>query len=189
MAQFYFKYSSMGAGKSIEILKVAHNYEEQNKKVLLLTPSVDTRKGEGVIWSRVGISREATVIYPTTDIVSLLGDLGHTVHCVLIDEAQFLTREQVIQLAAVVDTLGTPVMAFGLKNDFKNNLFEGTEALLVFADKIEEMKTICARPDCGKKATMNGRFSDGKLVTSGSQIQIGDEEYSPLCRKHYFELS
>ena len=153
MAQLYYKYGTMNSGKTIEILKVAHNYEEQGKSVVIMTSAIDTR-----------------AIKP---------------YCVLIDEAQFLKRHHVYDLARVVDELDVPVMAFGLKNDFRNELFEGSKHLLLLADKIEEIKTICQY--CSRKATMVLRTQAGKPVYDGEQIQIGGHEtYISVCRKHYF---
>ena len=155
MAQLFFKYGAMNSGKSIDILKVAHNYEEQGKKVVLLTSGVDVRQ------------------------------MNEKIYCVLIDEAQFLKKRHVLQLIKIVDELHIPVMTFGLKNDFKNELFEGSKYLLIYADKIEEMKTICWF--CGKKATMNLRIHNGQPVYEGEQVQIGgNESYYPVCRYHYF---
>ena len=143
MAQLFFKYGAMNSGKSIEILKVAHNYEEQNKPVVLMTSGIDTRSGVGQVKSRIGISKEALPIFEETDIFSVVQTLGYTPYCVLIDEAQFLSARHVLDLTKIVDELKIPVMAFGLKNDFRNELFEGSKFLLLYADKIEEMKTIC----------------------------------------------
>lgn len=189
MANFYFRYGSMGAGKSIDLLKVNHNYREQGKNTLLFTPSVDDRYGIGKITSRIGLSEDADVVdksFNLYDYIKEYTKVGEKVFVVLVDEAQFLTKEHVIQLTNVVDELDIPVMAFGLKNDFSNNLFEGTEALLIYADKIEEIKTICTKKDCGKKGTMNLRLNNGSPVYEGDQIQIGgDESYIPVCRKHY----
>lgn len=139
----FFKYGAMNSGKSIDILKVAHNYEEQGKPVELLTSGIDDRAGTGVIASRIGLKRRVTPIMEDTDVFELIKQIDHRIYCVLIDEAQFLSKAHVLQLCHVVDDLKIPVMAFGLKNDFKNELFEGSEALLIYADKIEEMKTIC----------------------------------------------
>lgn len=186
MAQLYFKYGAMNSGKSIEILKVAHNYEEQGKPVLLMTTSTDTRSGHGVIGSRIGVSRPAVPMAPEMDVAQYVDALPYRPHCVLVDEAQFMTRGNVLSLVKVVDDLGIPVMCFGLKNDFRNNLFTGSEALLEYADKIEEIKTICQW--CGHKATMNLRVSDGKPVRSGEQVQIGgNESYVAVCRRHWFK--
>ena len=185
MAQLYFRYGAMNSGKSIEVLKVAHNYEEQNKAIRIFTSGVDDRDGVGVISSRTGMRREAIPILEDTDIFEILKAEDEKIWCVLIDEAQFLTKENVLQLTRIVDELNIPVMAFGLKNDFMNNLFEGSKYLLLYAEKIEEIKTICWY--CAKKATMNLRMSDGKPVYEGTQIQIGgNESYFPVCRYHYF---
>ena len=185
MAQLYFRYGAMNSGKSIEVLKVAHNYEEQNKAVRIFTSGVDDRDGVGVISSRTGMRREAIPVLEETDIFEKIKAEDEKIWCVLIDEAQFLSKENVLQLTRIVDELNIPVMAFGLKNDFMNNLFEGSKYLLLYAEKIEEIKTICWY--CAKKATMNLRMSDGKPVYEGTQIQIGgNESYFPVCRNHYF---
>ena len=184
MAQLFFKYGAMNSGKSIEILKVAHNYEEQQKPVVIMTSALDDRDGVGKISSRIGLNRNALSIEPTTNIFDTVKNLSYKPACILIDEAQFLNKEHVLQLAKVVDELDIPTMAFGLKNDFRNQLFEGSEYLLLYADKIEEMKTICWF--CHRKATMNMRMVNGLPVYTGEQIQIGgNESYFPVCRKHY----
>lgn len=176
----------MGSGKSIEILKVAHNYESQDKKVLLLTPLVNDRDGIGMIASRIGLKRPATVVSKDDNLFEMIDhDNSKELAAVLVDEAQFLTVDQVDQLAYVVDKLALPVMAFGLKQDAFNHLFEGSRRLLEVADKLEEMKTICSF--CGKKATTQLRFADGKPQYSGNQVQIGgDEAYLPTCRYHWY---
>lgn len=143
MAQLYYKYGTMNSGKTIEILKVAHNYEEQGKSVVIMTSAIDTRDGFGVVSSRIGMKREAVAIEDETDIFGFIKNQAIKPYCVLIDEAQFLKRHHVYDLARVVDELDVPVMAFGLKNDFRNELFEGSKHLLLLADKIEEIKTIC----------------------------------------------
>lgn len=186
MAQLYYRYGAMNSGKSIEILKVAHNYEEQGKTVRLYTNAIDDRDGVGYVSSRAGLRREAYVISKHTDLYADIMALPENEYpsCILIDEAQFLTRHQVKALTMIVDYLDIPIIAFGLKNDFQNNLFEGSEQLLLHADKIEEMKTICWY--CGKKATMNLRLVNGKPTYHGEQIQIGgNESYKPVCRRHY----
>ena len=186
MAQLFFKYGAMNSGKTIEILKVAHNYEEQNKPVLIMTSSVDNRDGKGVVSSRIGLRRKAVAISEQTNIIANVKALDYTPACVLIDESQFLKKEHILQLIKIVDDYGIPVMAFGLKNDFQNELFEGSKYLLLYADKIEEMKTICWY--CHKKAIMNLRMINGKPIYTGDQIQIGgNESYVPVCRKHYHQ--
>lgn len=187
MAQLYFKYGTMNSGKTIEILKVAHNYEEQGKRVLIMTSAVDTRDGVGMVSSRIGMRREALAIDDDFDVFGFIREeqKQEELYCVLIDEAQFLKRHHVFALARVVDELDIPVMAFGLKNDFRNELFEGSKYLLLFADKIEEIKTICHY--CSKKATMVLRMQDGHPMYDGEQIQIGgNETYVSVCRRHYF---
>ncbi|WP_100486802.1 thymidine kinase [Sporolactobacillus pectinivorans] len=185
MAQLFFKYGAMNSGKSIEIIKVAHNYEEQGKPVLLFTSGIDDRDEVGSISSRIGFKRSAIPIFKETDIFNIVVDYQPRPHCVLVDEAQFLSKEHVLQLTKIVDECDIPVMGFGLKNDFRNELFEGSKYLLLYADKIEEMKTICWF--CEKKATMNLRIDgNGKPVYSGEQIQIGgNESYYPVCRRCY----
>jgi thymidine kinase len=177
----------MNSGKSLDILKIAHNYKEQGKKVLLFTSGVDTRHGKGKITSRIGLQEDAIIVdHNMYDIVA-----NHSPSCVLVDECQFLTIEQVLTLTSIVDFLEVPVIAYGLKSDFQGRLFEGSEALLVHADKIEELKTVCW--DCDKKASMNMRVdSDGTPVFTGESVLIGDikqgEEfgYKPVCRNCYF---
>ena len=185
MAQLYYKYGTMNSGKTIEILKVAHNYEEQGKSVVIMTSAVDTRDGFGVVSSRIGMKRNVMAIEDQTDIFGYIQQLPEKPYCVLIDEAQFLTRANVYDLARIVDELDIPVMAFGLKNDFQNNLFEGSKYLLLLSDKIEEIKTICHY--CSRKATMVLRMEDGEPVYEGVQVQIGGHEsYISVCRKHWF---
>ena len=185
LAQLYYKYGTMNSGKTIEILKVAHNYEEQGKPVVIMTSALDTRDGVGIVSSRIGMRREAIPISNETDIIGLVTRLPKKPYCVLIDECQFLSKQNVYDLARLVDEYDIPVMAFGLKNDFQNELFEGSKYLLLLADKIEEIKTICQF--CSKKATMVLRTENGKPVYHGEQIQIGgNETYIPVCRRNYF---
>lgn len=185
MAQLYYRYSTMNAGKSIELIKVAYNYEERGKNVLTLVPSIDDRYGRGVITSRIGIQREATIVSEDTNILELFmaEDMKKKIDCVLVDECQFLSKHHVQELVEIVDSFDVPVLAYGLKNDFKNELFEGSYYMLVYADKIEEIKTICW---CGRKATMVARVVDGKFVKQGEQVLVGGNDmYVSLCRKHY----
>jgi thymidine kinase len=186
VAQLFFKYGAMNSGKSIEILKVAHNYEEQGKSVVIFTSGLDTRAGVGVIESRIGLKRDALPIKDDTDVFEYVKQNDADAACVLIDEAQFLQKKHILQLTKIVDELNIPVMTFGLKNDFQNHLFEGSQNLLIYADKLEEMKTICWF--CKKKATMNLRIHDGQPVYEGEQVMIGgNESYYPVCRRHYFD--
>lgn len=187
MAQLYFRYGAMNSGKSFEVLKVAHNYREQGKAVKIMTSGVDDRDGVGIVSSRVGLKNDAVPVFADTDIYDVVkkDHEKQKLYCVLVDEAQFLSKEQVFQLAHIVDDLDIPVMAFGLKNDFRNQLFEGSQYLLLLAEKIEEIKTICWF--CEKKATMNLRVHDGQPIYEGEQIFIGgNESYYPVCRKHYY---
>ena len=185
MSKLYFRYGAMNSGKTTLLLQVAHNYEEQGKPVVLMTSGVDDRSGRGIIASRIGLERKVKPIMDDTNIYDYVNKMDRKIYCVLIDEAQFLKKEHVLQLIKSVDELNIPVMAFGLKNDFRNELFEGSKYLLIYADKIEEMKTICWF--CPHKATMNLRIHNGKPVYEGEQVQIGgNESYYPVCRKHYF---
>lgn len=185
MAQLYYRYSTMNAGKSIELIKVAYNYEERGKRVLVLVPSVDDRFGKGMVCSRIGLKREAIMVNHNTNLLKLFMEENakKKIDCVLVDECQFLKKHHVQELVEIVDSYETPVLAYGLKNDFRNELFEGSYYMLVYADKIEEIKTICW---CGRKATMVARIVDGKFVKTGEQILIGGNDmYVSLCRKHY----
>ena len=175
----------MNAGKSIEVIKVAHNYEERGKHVLVLVPSVNNKYDGTSVSSRIGISRSATPVAEDESILDIFmreNDKEH-IDCVLVDECQFLKKHHVEELTEIVDSFEIPVLAYGLKNDFRNELFEGSYYMLVFADKIEEIKTICW---CGRKATMVARLAGGKIVKQGEQIVIGGNDmYVSLCRKHY----
>jgi thymidine kinase len=172
----------MNAGKSTEILKIAHNYEEQNKHVLLFTPALDDRYGKGKITSRMGLQREATICNSQTDMFALT-EIEQP-DCVLVDEGQFLTRQQVITLTEIVDKLNIPVIVYGLKNDYRNQFFEGSESMLLMADKIEEIKAVCWH--CKKKATMQLKYQGEKAVSEGKQIEIGgNDKYVSVCRKCY----
>lgn len=183
MAQLFFKYGAMNSGKSIEILKVAHNYEEQNKNVIIFTSAIDNRDEIGYVSSRIGLRREAIPIYNHTDVYEIVVQSKENVSCVLIDEVQFTKKEHILQFTKIVDELNIPVMGFGLKNDFQNELFEGSKYMILYADKIEEMKTICWF--CEKKASMALRIDEQKKpVYTGEQIQIGgNDSYYPVCRK------
>ncbi|MBV7397398.1 thymidine kinase [Mameliella sediminis] len=186
MAKLHFHYSTMNAGKSTLLLQAAHNYNERGMQTYLLTAAIDDRAGEGRIGSRIGLSRTADIFRPATDLFTKIAarlEQG-PVACVFIDEAQFLTREQVWQLARVVDDLKVPVMAYGLRVDFRGELFPGSAALLALADVMREVRTIC---HCGRKATMVVRQGEnGEILTDGAQVQIGgNETYVSLCRRHW----
>ncbi|ANK59884.1 MULTISPECIES: thymidine kinase [Loigolactobacillus] len=185
MAQLFFHYGAMNSGKTIDILKVAHNYEEQNKSVIIMTSGIDDRDDVGVISSRIGLRRNAIPIFAETNLEKVVAQEDPKAACILIDEAQFLKKHHVLELATIVDDWNIPVMTYGLKNDFQNELFEGSKYLLLYADKIVEIKTICWF--CNKKALMNMRVTNGKPVYQGQQIEIGgNEAYYPVCRHHYF---
>src|ERR1700730_11306964 len=183
LAQLFFKYGAMNSGKSIEILKVAHNYEEQNKNVIIFTSSIDNRDEIGYVSSRIGMRRKAIPIYDHSDMYSIVKGLEKRIYCVLVDEIQFAKKAHILQMVRIVDELHIPVMGFGLKNDFQNELFEGSKYMLLYADKIEEMKTICWF--CEKKAIMALRVDrNNKPVYTGEQIQVGgNDTYYPVCRK------
>ena len=189
MAQLYFYYSAMNAGKSTALLQSAHNYDEQGMSVLLYTAAIDDRYGVGKIRSRIGVAKEAMTYDTDTDFHQNICDenASSPVSCVLVDEAQFLTRLQVDQLARVVDIENIPVLCYGLRTDFQGELFEGSQRLLAIADKLKELKTVCS---CGRKATMTVRFDKhGNPVTDGSQVEIGgNERYESKCRRDYYEL-
>lgn len=186
MAKLYFNYSTMNAGKSTLLLQASYNYRERGMQTLLLTAAVDQRAGEGVIASRIGISDSAIVFAPDTDLFQLIEQQCDGCACVFVDEAQFLTAEQVWQLARVADDLSLPVMAYGLRTDFRGLLFPGSAALLAIADDLREVRTIC---HCGRKATMVVRLGpDGEVLHDGAQVQIGgNETYLSLCRRHWRE--
>jgi thymidine kinase len=185
VAQLYFRYGAMNASKSIQLLTVAHNYEQSGKRVIVLTPAIDDRFGVGKVASRVGISREAIPIFDYTDIYSYIHNQETQPDCVLVDEGQFLKAEHVAQLANIVDKLAIPVIVYGLLKNFKNELFEGSQKLVCEADKLEEIKTVCVF--CNKKATHILKFKDAMPVYAGESIEIGGEEtYNSVCRKHYY---
>lgn len=188
MAKLYFNYSTMNAGKSTLLLQAAHNYREGGMQTYLLTAQFDNRAGMGRIASRIGIGEAADTFAPEDDLFAKLATrfAQDPVACVFIDEAQFLTKAQVWQLARAVDDLGVPVMCYGLRVDFQGNLFPGSAALLAWADEMREVRTICR---CGKKATMViRRGPDGRALKDGEQVQIGgNETYVSLCRRHWRE--
>jgi len=188
MAKLYFHFSTMNAGKSTALLQAAYNYREGGMVPYLITARLDDRGGQSRIASRIGIGEEADTFAPGDDLFAKLKTrfAEGPVACVFIDEAQFLSRDQVWQLARAVDDLGVPVMCYGLRVDFQGNLFPGSAALLAWADEMREVRTICA---CGKKATMViRRGPDGRALKDGEQVQIGgNETYVSLCRRHWRE--
>ena len=188
MAKLYFNYSSMNAGKSTMLLQANHNYIERGMKPRIYTSDLDNRFGNGEIVSRIGLKSKSNIFTSKTDIYKDISNVitYSNVDCVLIDEAQFLTQNQVIQLGRIVDEFGIPVLAFGIRTDFQGNLFEGSKYLLAWADNLKEIKTVC---HCGRKATMVLRLNTrGEIVSDGTQIEIGGEEkYVSVCRKHFVE--
>ncbi len=188
MAKLYFHYSTMNAGKSTLLLQAAHNYQEMGMDCFLLTADFDDRAGEGKIGSRIGFAKSATTYGTNDDLFALIEDrlTQGPIACVMVDEAQWMSKAQVWQLARAVDDLGVPVMCYGLRVDFRGELFPGSATLLALADEMREVRTIC---HCGKKATMVIRKgADGKAVTDGAQVQVGgNETYLSLCRRHWRE--
>ena len=188
MAKLYFYYSSMNAGKSTALLQSSYNYKERGMSTLVLVPMLDDRYGAEKVTSRIGINAEATVFRRDDDLYGLVEGLHsqEALHCVLIDEAQFLTRDQVFELSDVTDKLNIPVLAYGLRTDFQGEPFEGSKYLLAWSDNLKELKAIC---HCGRKATMVLRMDgDGNAVTEGSQVEIGgNDRYISMCRKHFKE--
>lgn len=186
MAKLYFHYSTMNAGKSTLLLQASYNYRERGMATLLLTSALDDRAGPGRIASRIGIADDATTFTPRTDLFALIAEQGRDAACIFVDEAQFLTPEQVWQLARVADDLGRPVMCYGLRVDFRGDLFPGSAALFALADDLREVRTIC---HCGRKATMVVRQDEnGRVLHQGAQVQIGgNDTYTSLCRRHWRE--
>ena len=188
MAKLYFNYSSMNAGKSIMLLQANHNYQERGMSTIIYTSSVDDRYGKKEIVSRIGLKAESNIFSSDTNIYKevISFNKDKRVDCVLIDEAQFLSKDQVAQLGQIVDNLDIPVLTFGIRTDFKGNLFEGSEYLLAWADNLKEIKTVC---HCGRKATMVLRLDEnGNVLETGDQIEIGgNEKYVSICRKHFYE--
>ncbi len=187
MAKLYFYYAAMNAGKSTVLLQSSHNYRERGMQTLLFTPSIDTRYQYGTICSRIGLSEQAFAFTESDDLYEITRKLhrqDQQYACILLDEAQFLTREQVYQLTEITDKLSIPVLAYGLRTDFKGELFAGSQFLLAWADELIELKTIC---HCGRKAIMNLRINaEGEVVSEGEQVFIGgNESYVATCRLHY----
>jgi thymidine kinase len=189
MAKLYFSYSAMNAGKSAILLQSAYNYHERGMKTLLLKPEVDTRDPlSNHIVSRIGIKAQAEVFSTDTNLEEFIKQYYNKtkVDCILLDESQFLTPDQVWQLASISDDFGIPVMCYGLRTDFKGNLFPGSATMLAIADDVREIRTLCW---CGRKATMTMRFdAEGKAITDGNQVDVGgNEKYISLCRRHWLE--
>ncbi|GGI74369.1 thymidine kinase [Shewanella gelidii] len=189
MAQLYFYYSTMNAGKSTSLLQSSYNYRERGMNTLVMTASIDDRYGIGKVSSRIGIESDAQVFSATDNLIDMIATSHEAdkLHCVLVDECQFLSKEQVKQLTYVVDVLNIPVLCYGLRNDFQGELFSGSQYLLAWADKLVELKTIC---HCGRKANMVVRLDgEGNALREGEQVEIGgNESYESVCRKHFREL-
>jgi len=188
MAKLYFYYSSMNAGKSTALLQSSYNYRERGMNTLVLAPQLDDRYGVGKVCSRIGLETEATTFEPKDDLLEIVNNAieDKPLHCVLIDEAQFLTKDQVFQLGEVTDQQNIPVLAYGLRTDFQGEPFEGSKYLLAWSDNLKELKAIC---ECGTKATMVIRLDEGgNVVTHGAQVEIGgNDRYISMCRKHFKE--
>ena len=188
MAKLHFSYSTMNAGKSALLLQASYNYVERGMATYLMTARLDLRAGLGVIRSRIGIEAPADTFDASTDLLALIARrlAQGPCHCVLVDEAQFLTPPQVWQLARAVDDLGVPVMAYGLRVDFRGELFPGSAALLALCDEMREVRTVC---HCGRKATMVvRRDAEGAAIVEGAQVEVGgNERYESLCRRHWRE--
>ena len=187
MAKLYFYYSAMNAGKTTKLLQSSFNYIERNMETILYTYKFDNRAGEAVIASRIGLSANAECFFDDFDIyLDVKKKLTPKTACIFVDEAQFLKKHHVVQLCQIVDELNLPVLTYGLRTDFLGEAFEGSLYLLLWADVLEEVKTVC---HCGKKAIMNARFDANKnIIKQGTQIDIGgNEKYISLCRKHYKE--
>ncbi len=187
MAKLYFYYASMNAGKSTMLLQADFNYHERGMRTLLFTAAVDDRFAPGTVSSRIGLGADAIAFERDTDLIAIVRREGEEAPaCVLVDEAQFLTTDQVDQLAALCDVYDIPVLAYGLRTDFQGQLFEGSARLLAIADSLTEIKSVC---DCGRKATMNLRIDAlGRPVRDGAQTEIGgNDRYVALCRRHFME--
>ena len=183
MAKLYFRHGAMGSSKTVNALMVEYNYYERGKKALLLKPQLDTRDGDRIIRSRMGLKKECSFV---EEFMQMSDEKIASYDCVIVDEAQFCKKEEISFFIHVVDELGIPVICYGLRTDFQRELFEGSKWLLAWADVIEEIKTVCW---CGQGATCNARFSsDGKMIRAGEQIFLGENDsYIALCRKHYKE--
>jgi thymidine kinase len=188
MAKLYFYYAAMNAGKSTTLLQADYNYRERGMETMLWTAAFDDRSGVGQIGSRIALSAPAATYSDDTDLLAEIRaeQARRSLDCVLVDEAQFLTRDHVLQLCRVADEMGIPVLCYGLRTDFQGHLFPGSAALLALADALIELKAVC---ECGRKATMNLRVdAEGKAVAAGAQTEIGgNDRYIALCRRHFFE--
>ena len=190
MAKIHFFYSTMNAGKSTALLQSNHNYKENGMDTMLFIPKADAEKNDGYIESRIGLKAKAIIVDSEFDFyVYVKTNQTKNLHCILIDEVQFLSKDQVIQIGKVTDTLNIPAMCYGIRTDFRGELFEGSKCLLALADNLVELKTVCSM--CSRKAIMVVRLDqDGKVLTEGQKIQIGgNETYQVVCRKHFRSLT
>lgn len=191
MAKLHFYYSAMNAGKSTTLLQASYNYQERGMQTLIFTPELDTRAGCGIVKSRIGLKANALAFRKEHNLFDITqrekADYRPNLRCVLVDEAQFLTKDHVLQLGQITTIMNIPVLTYGLRTDFMGEPFEGSQYLLALADQLIEIKTICF---CGRKATMNIRIDNaGKVIRHGEQIDIGgNEKYIAVCRKHFSEL-
>ena len=182
MAKLYFYYGAMGSSKTANALMAQYNYIERGQKALLAKTNIDTRDGSHIIRSRIGLSKECSLL---SDVCAMSDDEIKKYDALIVDEIQFATKEQIDHLAYIVDYLDVPVLCYGLRTDFQLNLFEGSARLMAIADNIKEVKTICW---CGRKATCNARYNKNGIVREGSQVMLGaNDEYIALCRKHFLE--
>ncbi len=186
MAKLYFYYSSMNAGKSTSLLQSSYNYRERGMNTLVLAPELDDRYGVGKVTSRIGLETKARTFKSSDDLLQLVVEQNRkqALHCILIDEAQFLSKDQVFQLGEITDRLNIPVLAYGLRTDFRGEPFEGSKYLLAWSDNLKELKAIC---HCGAKATMVLRLDEnGNPIREGSQVEIGgNDRYVSMCRRHF----
>ena len=191
MAKVHFYYSTMNAGKSTSLLQSNHNYTERGLKTILFTPKVDAEMNEGQIHSRIGLKKTANIFNETFSFTDFFESYSkNAIACILIDEAQFLTALQVKEICKVCDKKNIPVMCYGIRTDFRGELFPGSSELLALADNLIELKTICEHENCTRKATMICRFDkEGNVIKKGNQIDIGGDQYRVYCRKHYRELT
>jgi thymidine kinase len=188
MAKLYFHYATMNAGKSTMLLQASYNYQERGMRTVIFTAGLDNRAGKGQVASRIGLASDAIPFGPVDDLFSSIVSMhaAQPITCVFVDEAQFLSSDQVWQLARVSDRVGIPVMAYGLRTDFQGKLFPGSQELLAIADELREVRTICF---CGRKATMVVRVdADGEVVHQGAQVEVGgNDRYVSLCRRHWVD--
>lgn len=185
MAKLYFKYGAMGSSKTAQALITKYNYEENELNVWLIKPSADTRDGADILRSRIGLQAQVDVMGPQVDIFQRFTDTRKDCNVVIVDECQYMTEAQIDQLRAIVNEYAIPVLCFGLRTDFQTRLFPGSRRLMELADVIEEIKTMC---DCGAKATINARISDGLIVTEGAQVVLGgNDSYIAMCHRCYIQ--